>query len=325
MKLTKIVIDAFRSVRTPQTLHIDQLVTVLIGPNDNGKTNLLEAIRALNDDHPHVETDRNWDVEDPAKPRIEYHFELDPEEIKQLKALLVAPVVESVTTPRAPEGEDVATSPEVKSVTFVRSGVGRPVEVLAPTSVTSNVKAKEFVLKSRPRVELFLPLSSKIKDTITLAELNAPDNEFMQGIFRKAGLWEYKDKLFTQTQKTSKQLADGSKLLTQQIRKEWEQGRELSFKLNHSGTNGNTISLQIQDPAVTNQYVLPSQRSSGFSAFFVLNLTLFARQEMNPANRYIFLFDEPGTYLHPQGQINLQRIFETLSGRNQVLFTTQLA
>ena len=51
MILRKVSIRGFRSVRELQELHIDQFVTVLIGANDHGKTNLLDAIRALNTDY----------------------------------------------------------------------------------------------------------------------------------------------------------------------------------------------------------------------------------------------------------------------------------
>jgi hypothetical protein len=108
-------------------------------------------------------------------------------------------------------------------------------------------------------------------------------------------------------------------LLTKVLKAEWEQGKELSWKLQH---HGDRIQLLIRDPAVSNTYVLPSQRSSGFSAFFVLTLTLFARTWQNPRGSFIYLFDEPGTYLHPVAQINLQRVFESIADSRQLIYTT---
>jgi energy-coupling factor transporter ATP-binding protein EcfA2 len=49
---------------------------------------------------------------------------------------------------------------------------------------------------------------------------------------------------------------------------------------------------------------------------------MLARTEANPANKYIFLFDEPGTALHPAGQVNLQRVFERLSQQDQIIYAT---
>jgi predicted ATP-dependent endonuclease of OLD family len=54
----------------------------------------------------------------------------------------------------------------------------------------------------------------------------------------------------------------------------------------------------------------------------MLNMRLLSRTESNQANSYIFLFDKPGTALHPAGQVNLQRVFERLSQGNQIVYTT---
>ena len=46
MILTSVTIDAFRTLISPQRIDIDPKITVLIGANESGKTNLLEAIQA---------------------------------------------------------------------------------------------------------------------------------------------------------------------------------------------------------------------------------------------------------------------------------------
>ncbi len=53
-----------------------------------------------------------------------------------------------------------------------------------------------------------------------------------------------------------------------------------------------------------------------------MSIALFARKEARPANDYIFIFDEPATALHPHGQVNVQRVFETLSRKSQIIYTT---
>ena len=51
-------------------------------------------------------------------------------------------------------------------------------------------------------------------------------------------------------------------------------------------------------------------------------MVLHARRRKHPANSYIFLFDEPGVFLHPQGQKDLIQGFEQLSTEEQVIYTT---
>jgi predicted ATP-dependent endonuclease of OLD family len=62
MKLLKVVIEAYRSIRERMTLIVERDVTVVLGPNDHGKTNLLSALQHLNVDHPFdPDNDLNWD------------------------------------------------------------------------------------------------------------------------------------------------------------------------------------------------------------------------------------------------------------------------
>jgi predicted ATP-dependent endonuclease of OLD family len=84
MKLKQVRVDGFRSVKERVKLFIDPKVTILIGANDHGKTTLLEAIRCLNDDKALTAEDENWDSIDQGRPVLEFDFELDEEESKQL-------------------------------------------------------------------------------------------------------------------------------------------------------------------------------------------------------------------------------------------------
>jgi predicted ATP-dependent endonuclease of OLD family len=96
----------------------------------------------------------------------------------------------------------------------------------------------------------------------------------------------------------------------------------LDWKFKHFGTNGDEIEIQIHDPAISNQYSRPSLRSSGFRTYFLLQMIISARVQKNHSNSYIYLFDEPGTYLHPRAQIDLLRSLENISGHAQILYTT---
>lgn len=65
-----------------------------------------------------------------------------------------------------------------------------------------------------------------------------------------------------------------------------------------------------------------SKRSAGVTQFFKLSMVLHARRTKHPANSYIFLFDEPGIYLHPKGQKHLMQVFEELSSASQIVYAT---
>src|SRR6185437_9230882 len=115
---------------------------------------------------------------------------------------------------------------------------------------------------------------------------------------------------------------EASEKLTNILNDQWNQGKNLKWIFDHTGTNGDTIRIQIQDPAIKGQYTRPSLRSSGFRTYFLLSMIVYARSQRTPTESHIYLFDEPGTYLHPSAQLDLQRTFEALADESQLIYTT---
>ncbi len=172
-----------------------------------------------------------------------------------------------------------------------------------------------------PRVEL-IKARDNVPDATTLAALKTEDQEFMRGIFYYAGLDEDEfSGLFTQTDATLMRLENASEELNTTLRANWSQGADLQFRLVHDSKTDNIV-LRIKDPSVSERLVRASQRSSGFTHFFTLKTVLNSRQKEHPANSYIFLFDEPGIYLHPSGQYDLLQVLEAIGCQNQLVYST---
>jgi predicted ATPase len=353
MKLKSIWIDGFRSVRDRVRLFVDPRISILIGANDHGKTTLLEAVRCLNEDRPITEGDENWDSVGKGKPVLEYKFELDPDEFEELRAIGVRHQEEqaqraaesaqssedssedstesdkadaegdaaSVTVAAPPSPPVIAMPPVPRVVEYSKSGIEGELTLRPEPYLDAIPEVREYLFKCIPRVELFKPVE-QIMDSVTLTELDDPEQEFMQGIFRYAGIWDGHETLFRQDPATTRRLEKASADFTKKIHEEWKQGENLAFKFQHAGKNGDQIELMISDPAVTDRSVRPSERSTGFSAFFTMSMRMLARIEANKVNKYILLFDEPGTSLHPAGQVNLQKVFERLSMKDQILYAT---
>jgi len=206
-----------------------------------------------------------------------------------------------------------------KSIAVERKGTRGGLHVILPPELDD--ATIEAVLVSRlPRVELIGPVD-KLADSVDRNDISNTDFEFMRGVFYYAGLTkESWDTIFDQNDRTARQLEAASVRLNETLQKSWSQGKELGFKLQHSA--GAKIELYISDPVVKDRYVRASRRSTGFTHFFTLKTILYSRQTESPARSYIWLFDEPGLYLHPNGQHDLLQVLETLAISNQIIYST---
>ena len=378
MLLQHVTIEGYRSVRKAEKLFVEKNVTVVLGPNDHGKTNLISALQHLNPDRPFSSEDVNWDSDAVALPRIEANFALTPEEKKNIlefenslrnkfntevlpverakeNTALVGKLVDTLGLLSAQTEEDDTEEGDTEeedteedawyakllsqkiadgdlkscrklkpddipsSLVVRREGCGTKLQIALPE--TTEFVTESFLKSLVPRFELIEPFN-KFTDSVTFEELERGENEFMRGIFYFAGI-DPKDckELFTQDDKTQRRLQRASQQLNIQLRESWTQGQELTFQLTHNSQKS-LIELKIEDPAVTSRFVRASKRSSGFTHYFGLKTLLHARQLDNPASSYVWLFDEPGVYLHPLGQFDLLQVLETLGIENQVFYVT---
>lgn len=337
MKLKTLCLENFLSIRKAVTIDIDPRVTVLLGANDHGKSNILAAIEHSNSSSPITADEKNWDAGSDEEPFISYLFELTAEDCTSLAAVL-ASLPHPVTDDAAEEDLTTElTDPSLSSVIlafkaaaagqaptlqFIRKGVGGqltlgmfPIEELPEGIVI-------WLDTHRPRVEIFDASAGSLQDAATAQQIQTKEFEFLQGIFYYAGLDPLDcAELFTQTDETDRRLDEASKILDAELKKVWLQGRALGlrFELRHRGSS---IVLFADDPSVKARKTRMSKRSTGVTQFFRISMVLHAREQKHPANSYFYLFDEPGIFLHPHGQKDLMQVFERLSMQNQVLYTT---
>lgn len=341
--LKRVLITNFLSIRDQVPIDIDTRVTILVGANDHGKTNILSALRHLNDDAPIEEAEVNWDALDampPGQPVLTYELELSDVEMDEWTQLADASQKpdeavgaridlgnagpdEAVAVGVVPAGTDTLI-PHIdsgkKMLVLVRTGIGSPMKVGATPISDIASPLRDFINTRKPRVELLTPLPGNLQDSVTASQIASPDFELMQGIFYLSGLDPpSSDWLFRPNDRTSRVLDEASLELTKRIRGLWEQGKELTFELEHEG---DTIVLRADDPAVKSRKTRMSKRSDGVTQFFRLSLILLARRAKKPARSYIYLFDEPGMYLHPNGQKDLIQVLERFAEQNQIVYAT---
>jgi len=324
MKLHKLIVEGFKSFKKKQELIVDEKISIFIGANDHGKTNLLEAIRRLNDNAPITQGDKNYDLPDGSVCRITWHFVLSINEIEELKTFQAIPTKNEDEEQVQPETNNPSTLEEISvndknEIVFSRD-FNEKVKVKSVPLANIPFSNESQILELRPKVELFKLPGNNLVDSINRQELD--QNECIQGIFRLAGLWEKKDAIFSISTTTTRMLDEASETLTNALREQWNQGKDLEWKIKHVGNNGDRIELNIKDPAISNTYSKPSLRSAGFQTYFLLSMIISARTANSNRGSFIFLFDEPATELHPKAQLDLQRSLEVIAENAQIAYST---
>jgi predicted ATP-dependent endonuclease of OLD family len=164
MLLTRVEITDFLSVKGTLPIDLDKKITILLGSNDHGKSNILRAIQHLNDDEPITEQEANWDATDSddwnsgTSPAISFVFSLTAAERKEWK-----PLVEQVVHQAAEallqadnegdeksDGEDEADEneeTEPPATTITRSSI------FAATKVAPGESAKKIAPARAPDEE----------------------------------------------------------------------------------------------------------------------------------------------------------------------------
>jgi predicted ATP-dependent endonuclease of OLD family len=82
LRLTEVKVAGFRTFASEITLVVDPTVTVLLGANDHGKSNLLSAVGHLNDDAVFKDEDLSWDLSGSSTsfPDVSWTFTLTDDE-----------------------------------------------------------------------------------------------------------------------------------------------------------------------------------------------------------------------------------------------------
>lgn len=382
MLLKRAEIVNFLSIKGKLPVDFDRKVSVFLGSNDHGKSNILAALQHLNNDTPILEDEVNWDADGDAS--ISFLFELTAKETKEWKEIIEKllkeaqdrasaktesssdPSPESSAEAKVSAGEIVSETPSTSStptpnpappavktptkkaavtekerllpeelpptilntalnlMVLTRAGTGRPIQFDGVELPELPDAIEAFIKDYKPRVELFRAMTGTLQDAATASDIDTVDFEFLQGVFFYAGL-DPRDceKVFTRTDKTIRDLQNASKTLDNNLRQLWGQGTDLHFHLSHKGNEKvNAIEFLADDPSIQSQVARMSKRSSGVTQFFTVSMILNARRNKFPANSYIYLFDEPGVYLHPQGQRDLLQVFEKLADENQIVYAT---
>lgn len=302
MLISKINIKAFRSI-FEVSLPIEPKITVMIGANESGKTNILRAIESFKADMPFTNsfTCQYSDYYYQGKcPEIMLEFsQLSRENRRYLIPL-------SELFKDAESFSVIKDGPELGNYHVLINNE----EVQVP-----NIKR---LLDYLPKL-LYFDNISLIKNRVELSNLLNGDKNFNteRNLLKIGGLQNNFEVLFEDSTRGRRASEEAGRLITQQIRRVWSQEPTIEIKLN---VNGKVLYIDISDG--TTVYDTPESRSLGFRWYLSFYINFIAQTFEAKANEYFFLLDEPGIHLHPAGQKDLAKVMEDLAIKNQLIFTT---
>ncbi len=301
MIISNINITAFKSIQK-MNLPLDPHVTVLIGPNESGKTNILKAIesfcpdRTLTFDQTCQYSESYLDNKPPSIALELGNFTRE-EQAKLVKMYDGFRTMESFVLKReGPKLTDYKIQTQEKILTL---GNVKPLFELMPKIVYFDSIP---IIKDRVSMEALEKGGTDVHTELSMLQIG--------GVEDPAIIFEDSTRGRRATEETSREI-------TQRIRKVWSQAPTLELKLR---VNGKLLYIDFTDS--TTVYDTPKTRSPGFLWYLSFYINFIATTNAAKANEYLFLLDEPGVHLHPSGQKDLTHLMENLSQKNQLIYTT---
>jgi len=301
MLVSKIMIQSFKSIKE-LTLPVDPKVTVLIGPNESGKTNILKAIESFRPDVP-LTLDKTCQYSDHytegKTPRIGIEFSGFSREEKNvlIKMYEGFRAIDSFILYR--EGNELTDYKIQTEDKTLAIGNIKPIIAILP-----KIRYYDTIPLIRDRVDLdsLIHKSEDHQTELNLLKIGAVDDPRL---------------VFEDSTRGRRFTEETGRVITRRIRQAWSQDSSLEIKLR---VNGKLLYIDFSDE--TTVYDTPKTRSPGFLWYLSFFINFIATTNEAKPNEYLFLLDEPGMHLHPSGQKDLTTLLEDLAVKNQVIYTT---
>jgi len=301
MLITNVHVTAFKSIKE-LTFPLDKTITVFIGPNESGKTNVLQSIlhitpsETLNSDKTCQYSDLYKDANSPIISMELSGF--SKEDKKNLVKIYDGfRSIDSFWIRR--EGPEISDYKIIVEDKILSIGNVQP------------------LLKMMPDIVYFDTISI-INDRVSYDELvgSHPDFNTERNLLKIGGVTQ-PDIIFENSTRGRRAAEETGWEITKRLREVWTQEPSLEIKLR---VNGNLLFIDFSDD--TTVYDTPKSRSLGFLWYLSFYINFIATSIESKSNSFLFLLDEPGLHLHPAGQKDLTQLLENLSQKNQLIYTT---
>jgi predicted ATPase len=301
MIIQTVYLRAFKSIYE-LSLTFNPKISVFIGANESGKTNLLKSVESFRPDIPFdssltCQYSNNYYMGKCPEITVEFAGITKENRHKLVHISDVFKDIESFQLRRdAPEITDY--------------------HLIIGDHEVENINMSQL-LKLLPKIIYFsnIPL---LKNKVDYDSLISNSSAFLteKNLLKIGGIEDY-ELLFEDSSRGRRTAEEASRIITEQIRRVWSQEESIEIKLN---VNGRVLYIDFADS--TTVLDTPESRSLGFRWYLSFYVNFISQTSEGRSNEYIFLIDEPGIHLHPAGQKDLIRVLEDLSLKNQIIYTT---
>lgn len=301
MILSRAHVKAFRSILELNAT-FNPRISVLIGANETGKTNILRAIEFFT-------PGSQFDTSLTCQYSNHYYDGKCPEVALEFAALSAENRKELCVVSKAFE--------EAQSFTILKTGPELQdyrVEIGGQLLEGINVPR---VLDALPRMLYFEDIRL-VRSQVDQRSLEENQSAFLteRSLLKVGGLDDI-SLAFEDSSRGRRAREEAGRVLTEQLRHVWSQEPSIEVKLN---VNRDVLYIDVTDSSTV--FDTPESRSLGFRWYLSFYVQFMARSFEGRANEFVFLLEEPGIHLHPAGQKDLVRVIEDLSAKNQIIYTT---
>lgn len=333
MEYKEFILEKYRAINQPITIRIDEnKLFCIIGENECGKSTILQGIYAF--DYSNDAMTQGVHLKD-----VGNLYNIGDNNTAKIKALISIKDAKLQVNEIIKKFNANAEKVDFDLLTITRTINGKSCYIIQElqheTEEVQNLISKE-IIDHLPKIIYFDDFIDPLPDKINLQNeqlrtwINAVDL-LIQSI-NTNGILTIQSLLDSGSSDNSVKsiCASMSQRLNAAIAERWEvtklEKSELNFRIEiEFNRNCSTLEFKLVE-RVNNQdrYFDIRQRSKGFYWFF----NFVMRTEFNPKGSFgnkkgaIFLFDEPGAYLHVSMQNNLCKKLKLLSEENVVIYCT---